>query len=256
MDFRLNPIIDGDEAGETLVFVQGWPDDASLWESQVEALADRYRCVRITLPNFDGARDARWGHSTEEILDALADCVREVSPNDSVTLIVHDWGSLWGHVMHNRHPELAHRVVTLDVAPHLQPKLWAVPAIVVYQGWLAGAFLIGGRVGDWMTRRMAGAMGAPAPSGRLTAWMNYPYRNMFADIVKGRARTFGNDYWPEIPLLLVYGERKPFPFHSAAWVEHVERTGGRVVGLDCGHWVMLDPTFNEVLSAWLEATDR
>ena len=39
MDFRLNPIIDGDEAGETLVFVQGWPDDASLWESQIEALS-------------------------------------------------------------------------------------------------------------------------------------------------------------------------------------------------------------------------
>lgn len=256
MDFRLNPIIDGNEAGETLVFVQGWPDDASLWDSQVAPLGDRYRCVRLTLPNFDGTRDTRQGHSTDEILDALATCVREVSPGDSVTLIVHDWGSLWGHAMHHRHPELAHRMVTLDVAPHLEPKLWSVRAIVAYQSWLAGAFLIGGGVGDWMSRRMAGAMGAPAPSERLTAWMNYPYRNMIADMVTGRARTFGNGYWPEIPLLLVYGERKPFPFHSEAWVDHVERTGGRVVGLDCGHWVMLDPAFNDILSSWLEATDR
>ncbi len=86
--------------------------------------------------------------------------------------------------------------------------------------------------------------------------MNYPYRNMFADILSGRARTFGNDYWPEMPLLFVYGKRKPFPFHSAAWLDHLERTGGRVVGLDCGHWVMLDPDFDELLSTWLEATDR
>ena len=30
---------------------------------------------------------------------------------------------------------------------------------------------------------------------------------------------------------------KPFPFHSAEWVDHVNRTGGKVVGLDGGHWV-------------------
>lgn len=256
MAFRLDPSIEGNESGDTLVFVQGWPDDASLWDPQVAALSERYRCVRITLPNFDGARTTRWGHSTEEILDALAGCIREVSPDDPVTLIVHDWGSHWGHTMHNRHPELAHRAITLDVAPHVKPKLWSVPAIIAYQLWLTVAFLIGGSVGDGMTRRMAGLMGAPAPPERLTAWMNYPYRNMFTDILTGRARTFGNGYWPEMPLLFVYGKRKPFPFHSAAWLDHLERTGGRVVGLDCGHWVMRDPGFDELLSTWLEATDR
>lgn len=35
MALVLEPIIEGDEAGETLLFVQGWPDDASLWDPQV-----------------------------------------------------------------------------------------------------------------------------------------------------------------------------------------------------------------------------
>jgi len=257
MDFRLTPIIDGNNTGDdTLVFVQGWPDDASVWDRQVAALGERYRCVRLTMPNFSGTRETRRGHSTEEILDALARCVREVSPEDAVTLIVHDWGSYWGHLLHQRHPQLAWRIVTLDVAPQFQPRLWTIPLILAYQGWLAGAFLVGGSVGDWMTRRVASAMRAPAPPGRLTAWMNYPYRNMFADLLSGRASSGGDDYWPEIPLLFAYGKRKPFPFHSAAWVEHLARTGGRVVALDWNHWVMLDPEFDEILSTWLEATDR
>ncbi len=161
MQLRLDPIIEGDEQGETLVFIQGWPDDATLWDAQVATLGERYRCVRVTLPNFDGERTARRGHSTEEIIDALTACIREVSPDDSVTLIVHDWGSHWGHTLHNRHRELAHRAVTLDVAPHVTPKLWSVPAIIAYQLWLTAAFLIDGAAGDWMTRRMAGLMGAP-----------------------------------------------------------------------------------------------
>ncbi len=256
MDFRLTPIVDGNETGPTLVFVPGWPDDASLWDPQVAVLGERYRCVRLTMPDFDGTREARRGHTTEEILDALAGCVQEVSPDGPVTLIVHDWGSYWGHAMHHRHPELVWRVATLDVAPQVKPKLWSVPAIIAYQAWLAGAFLLGGAVGDWMTRKMASVMGAPAPPERLTAWMNYPYRNMFADIARGRARTLTDGYWPDVPLLFVFGKRKPFPFHSADWLDHLDRTGGKVVGLDCGHWVSLDPAFDEILASWLEATDR
>jgi pimeloyl-ACP methyl ester carboxylesterase len=254
MGFRLDPIVEGNDAGETLFFVQGWPDDASLWDPQVAVLVDRYRCVRVTLPNHGGTRDARWGYGTDEIVEALATCVRGVSPDGPVTLILHDWGCLWGHLLHHRHPELVSRVAGLDVAPHYEPGFGAVLGILLYQGWLAIAFLLGGPVGDWMTRLLASAFGAPLPRRRITAWMNYPYRNIWRDILSGRARKLLDGYWPEVPLLFVYGEKKPFPFHSPKWVEHVERTGGRVVALAGGHWVSRHPTFNDVLLSWLEAT--
>jgi pimeloyl-ACP methyl ester carboxylesterase len=252
MTLRLEPIVEGPDSGETLVFIQGWPDDATLWNEQVASLAARYRCVRTTMPNFDGRRTARWGYSTEEIVAALAEMVREVSPDAPVTLILHDWGCYWGSILHRRNPDLVARVASLDVAPHVEPSPGAMLGIIAYQWWLIGAFVLGGPIGDWMTRSLAAAMGAPMPSAQINSWMNYPYRNAWRDILSGRAREQTEDYWPAVPLLFVYGKKKPFPFHSKKWVQHVESTGGTVVGLDCGHWVPRDPAFGEILESWLD----
>lgn len=254
MTLRLDARIDGPDAADTIVFLQGWPDDATLWDEQVAVLSDRYRCVRTTMPNFDGRRSVRWGYGNDEIVTALAAMVREVSPRSPVTLVLHDWGCYWGHLVHHRHPDLVARVAGLDIAPYVEPGPGAMLGIIAYQWWLIGAFVLDGAVGDWMTRRLARAMGAPAPSQQVNSWMNYPYRNVWKDIVGGRARSQMDGYWPRVPLLFVYGRRKPFPFHSRTWIEHVESTGGTVVGLDCGHWVSRDPAFNAILASWLDAT--
>jgi pimeloyl-ACP methyl ester carboxylesterase len=253
---RLTPIVEGNDAGETIVFIQGWPDDASLWDAAVAALRDQYRCVRMTLPNYGGDRTTRWGYDTVEIVDALEELVREAGRGKPVTLVLHDWGCYWGHVVHHRRPDLVWRVAGIDVAPHYQPSRAAAAGIVAYQGWLLGAFLAGGRVGDWMTRGFAKRVHAVPDPARLNAWMNYPYRNVWADLVSGRARQLTRGYWPTCPLLFVYGEKKPFPFHGAAWLEHVRKVGGEVVGLPCGHWVPRHPAFVEVLTRWLKASDH
>jgi pimeloyl-ACP methyl ester carboxylesterase len=84
--------------------------------------------------------------------------------------------------------------------------------------------------------------------------MNYPYRNIWADLFSGRARELTKGYWPTCPLLFVYGEKKPFPFHGAAWVDHVRSVGGQVVGLSCGHWVPREAEFVEILQQWVKGT--
>jgi len=252
MTFRLEPIVDGPDTAETVVFIQGWPDDATLWDEHVRSLSSRYRCVRTTLPNFDGRRSARWGYSTDEIVAALAAMIGEVSPDSPVTLVLHDWGCFWGHLLHHRHPQLVARVAGLDIAPHVEPGPVAILGIIAYQWWLVAAFLIDGALGDWMTRSLAVAMGAPRPAAQINSWMNYPYRNVWRDIFTGRARNETADYWPRVPLLFVYGKKKPFPFHSKKWIEHVEGTGGVSIGLDCGHWVSRDSAFGEILTSWLD----
>lgn len=256
MTLRLDTVVQGPDSGETLVFIQGWPDDATVWDEQVSLLSDRYRCVRTTMPNFDGRRTTRWGYRTDEIVEALAEMIRVTSPNTPVTLVLHDWGCYWGHLLHHRHRDLVSRVASLDVAPHVEPGPGAILGIIAYQWWLIGAFVLGGPIGDWMTRSLAGAMGAPLPAAQINAWMNYPYRNVWRDIFSGRSRKEMEAYWPRVPLLFVYGKKKPFPFHSQKWVEHVESTGGRVAGLDCSHWVQRDPAFGKILEDWLEAGDR
>jgi len=256
MTLTLQPIIEGNDAGPTLVFVQGWPDDSTLWDPQVAALAARYRCVRMDMPGYGSLRDSPETPSSDEIIAALADCVRQVSRGVPVTLVLHDWGCVWGHAMHKRHPELVARVVGLDVAPHFAPGPKAALGIVAYQSWLAAAFFLGGPLGARMTRRTARAAGAPIATERIHAGMNYPYRNIWLDLVSGRSRENQAGYWPELPLLFVYGKDKPFPFHSRHWIDHVNRTGGQVVALEGGHWVSLHPDFNAILIAFLERTDR
>jgi pimeloyl-ACP methyl ester carboxylesterase len=254
MTLRLEPTIQGPQHGETIVFIQGWPDDATLWDAHVASLSDRYRCVRTTMPNFDGRRTARWGHDTDEIVDALATMIREASPGAPVTMVLHDWGCFWGYLLHHRHPELAARVAGLDIAPHVEPSPAAMLGIVAYQWWLVAAFLVDGRLGDWMTRSLATAMQAPMRREQINSWMNYPYRNVWRAILTGRAKNETANYWPQVPLLFVYGKKKPFPFHSKKWIEHVEGSGGTVVGLDCGHWVPADPRFASILQEWLDSS--
>jgi pimeloyl-ACP methyl ester carboxylesterase len=249
---RLKPLVDGNEAGETLVFIQGWPDDASLWDGAVAALRDAYRCVRTTLPNFGGDRTARWGYDTNEIIEALSDLVRDAGRGKPVTLVLHDWGCYWGHAVHHRHPELVARVAGADISPHFRPSAKGVAGIVAYQGWLAAAFALGDPIGTRMTRAFAKLANVPVEASRLDAWMNYPYRNVWADLFTGRVPKLTKGYWPRCPLLFVYGENKPFMFHSAAWVDHVRKVGGEVVGLPCDHWVPREPAFVDLLQRWLK----
>jgi pimeloyl-ACP methyl ester carboxylesterase len=254
MALHLSPIVEGNDAGETIVFVHGWPDDASVWDSAVAALRPKYRCVRMTLPNFAGDRTTRWGYGTTEIIDALEALVREVGRGGPVTLVLHDWGCYWGHALHHRCPDLVARIAGVDVAPHTRPSsARSILGIISYQWWLLAAFALGGPVGDGMTRSFAATARAPGNPARMNAWMNYPYRNVWADLLTGRVRTLLGGYWPTCPVLFVYGERKPFPFHSDAWLDHVRKIGGEVVGLPCGHWVPCEPAFATILARWLES---
>jgi pimeloyl-ACP methyl ester carboxylesterase len=254
----LTPHIEGPATGDSLFFVQGWPDDHTLWNDQVLALRDRYRCVRVDLPNYPQGERRRWGFDHEEIAESLAQCIRSVSPTQPVTLIAHDWGAYWAFLMHHRHPALVSRLVGLDVAPSVKPKLYELPLIAGYQLWLSAAFVSGGPVGAWMTRGVAALLDAPQRGKAIDASLNYPYFYTWRDIVVGRRSRLLRGYRPEVPVLYVFGARKPVRFHSERWLEYVQsRPANAVVRLaNTGHWVMKDPEFTRVLYDWLDTTGR
>jgi hypothetical protein len=63
------------------------------------------------------------------------------------------------------------------VAPDMRPTPRELVLLLAYQWWLLAAFVSGGRLGDWMTRRFARFVKAPKPGGALNAGMNYPQRS-------------------------------------------------------------------------------
>lgn len=245
----------GDEA---VVLIHGWPDTLALWDAQVAALAARRRCVRFTLPGFDRSQPPR-AFSLDEVVEAIHRIVAAACPGERVTLLLHDWGCLYGYQFALRHPEQVARIVGVDIgdagsaAHRATLGVKAQAMVLAYQLWLALAWRLGGGLGDRMARRMAGAMRCPTPPEQIAASMGYPYAVQWFG-VKGGFRGL-RPFVPQVPMLYLYGQRKPFMFHSPAWAEALAaRPGSRVVGLPTGHWVMRQrpQEFNAALIDWLD----
>jgi pimeloyl-ACP methyl ester carboxylesterase len=256
----IDVVIEG-EGPETIVMIHGWPDTHRLWDRQVDALRTRFRCVRFTLPGFE-PRHARQAYSLDEVVGIIGKVVGQTGAGGPVNLLLHDWGCVFGYQFAMRQPQLVRRVIGVDVGDagsrrHLQETGTRAKALVIgYQLWLAAAWRIGGRTGDWMARSMAGAAGAPGDRACIHSQMGYPYYVQWAGARGGYggAKVFK----PQSPMLFIYGKRKPFMFHSSAWAaELASRPGSGVLAFDTGHWVMVAQAeaFNAAVAAWLCSGD-
>lgn len=252
-------LIDGPatDAAETIIFVHGWPDTGRLWDKQVAALAATYRCVRFTLPGFE-RRDPVRAYSLDDMVAFIAAVANTLSPDRPVILLLHDWGCLFGYDYAMRHPARVSRIIGVDIgnaasSAYQQSLDWRAKAMIAgYQLWLAAAWAIGGRLGDWMTRLMARALRCPADPKQIGSFMNFPYFIQWT----GRHGSYRNTrpFAPDVPYLYLYGRHKPFMFHTTAWLDDVSRRpGNRVVAVKAGHWVMCDAPdlFIHEIVSWL-----
>ena len=244
------------QGAETIVMVHGWPDTYRLWDAQVAFLRDRYRCVRFTLPGFDIAKP-RQAFSLDQMADFIRRVIESTSGGRKVTLLLHDWGCLFGYQFYARYPELVARIVGVDIGDtrKLKESLSARGKLYItaYQWWLALAWRIGGRLGDRMALRMKRWMRSPSDERYIGSCMGYPYfRTWFggSDSYRPQFRRFK----PACPVLFIYAKRKPLMFHTSEWLDELRtRRENRVVAFDTGHWIMLQQPgrFNEVVSDWL-----
>jgi cis-3-alkyl-4-acyloxetan-2-one decarboxylase len=129
--------------------------------------------------------------------------------------------------------------------------------VMSYQVWLALAWRIGGKIGNSMARWMARVIRCPVDPQEIGSQMGYPYAVTWL----GAAGGFHGlrPFIPHCPMLYTYGERKPFMFHSHAWIERLAaQPVNRVLGLPSGHWVMIEQPreFNDALLSWLAETEK
>lgn len=255
-------IVEG-AGSKAIVMIHGWPDTHRLWDSQVDALKDRYRCVRFTLPGFDAPGQMSGptrAYSLGEVLETIRRVVEQACSGQRVTLLLHDWGCFYGYQFAMRHPELVERVVGVDIGDagsrenRTELGLKGKFMVLAYQVWLALAWRIGGGIGDAMARWMARAIRCPTDSRTIHSQMGYPYAVRWLGAAGGLEglRVFK----PQCPMLFMYGERKPFMFHSRAWAERLAaRPGCRVIAFATGHWIMVQRPreFNDALLAWLRS---
>ncbi|MEO7940142.1 MAG: alpha/beta fold hydrolase [Burkholderiaceae bacterium] len=247
---------DGDSP-HTVVMVHGWPDSYRLWEATVDALKGHFCCVRFTLPGFDVDAPAR-ATSLDDMCEWLLTVVDQVSPGLPVTLLLHDWGCVFGYEFAARHPDRVSRIIAVDIGDHNSAALrqaltfkqtWQVFA---YQIWLALAWKLGGQVGTRMTRWQARALGCRTDPSHIGWQMNYPYAMQWFGSGGGLAHLA--PVRPTCPVLYIYGTRKPFMFHSPQWLAALSaRPDCAVKAFATGHWVMLQQpqAFHGCVLDWL-----
>lgn len=255
-------LLDGD-GEEALLMIHGWPDTYRLWDNTVAALATDYRCARFTLPGFDIAKAPR-PSSLDEIVATIGRIAEAVSPGRPVTLVLHDWGCIFGYEFVAQQPARVARIVAVDIGDYntLECKngltTTAKFQIFAYQFWLALSWQIGSlggiRLADWMVRTMAEKMRCPTPASGIRWQMNYPYAMRWLGLKGG----FGSAALvaPSRPLFYAYGARKPFMFHSAEWLAKLSsRADCAVHPFPTGHWVMVEQPaeFSQAVGAWLRA---
>jgi pimeloyl-ACP methyl ester carboxylesterase len=245
------------EGSNTLVMIHGWPDTHRLWDSTVQELQQHFRCVRFTLPGYDLAKPAR-ATSLVQMTSLVADILDGVSPARPVTLVLHDWGCIFGYEFAARRPERVARIVSVDIGDYnsgayirsLSVKGKAL--VFAYQFWLAMAWTVGGALGDAMTRWMARKSGCRTASSAVGWQMNYPYAMRWFGLLggfRGAARVAH-----DCPVLFIYGDRKPFMFQSPEWLARLAaRPGCAVQPFPTGHWVMAQQpdAFNQCVGKWL-----
>ena len=246
------------EGTETIVMMHGWPDTYRVWDAQVVELKQRYRCVRFTLPGFDIAKPRR-SYSLDAMQRVLLHIVNSVSQKQKVILMLHDWGCVFGYEFYMRNKGLVSAIVGVDIgdaqskATERSRSIGQKLMVSGYQSTLGLAWAIGGPVGKLMTRTMAGVLGAPSPKEFISSNMNFPYYILTA----GAAGSYSSlvPFVPQVPMLYIYGIRKPFMFHSPQWTETLAaREGCKVVALETDHWPMLrqPERFNDIVTSWLE----
>ena len=232
---------------KAIVMIHGWPDTHRLWDAQVEALKERYRCVRFTLPGFDAG--PKRAYPFNDLVEMLRRVIEQACPGERVTLLLHDWGCFFGYQFAMRHPELVERIVGVDIGDagsrqHLaEIGVRGKLMLVAYQLWLALAWVVGS---DTMARWMARTIGCRTDPRAIHAQMGYGYAMRWLGVAGGFKGV--KVFKPHCPMLYLYGERKPFMFHSRAWLQ---RDGPE---LPTGHWVMVQKPreFNDAVLAWLQ----
>lgn len=247
------------QGADTVVMLHGWPDTHHLWDATVAALQGQHRCVRFTLPGFDVTKPPR-GTRLTDMTALILKIVDAVSPGQAVTLLIHDWGCIFGSEFAMRHPDRVSRIVAVDVGDHSSKAFLSALTtkaklqIMGYQVWLALAWKIGGALGTRMTRGMAQALRCKSPSARITWQMNYPYAMTWFGSLGGFKAAVPLSL--QCPVLFLYGKRKPFMFHSQVWLDTLNsRPGSGSQGFATGHWVMVDDPkgFQAAVTAWLSA---
>eukprot|EP01059_Diplonema_ambulator_P031134 TRINITY_DN5634_c0_g1_i1.p1 TRINITY_DN5634_c0_g1~~TRINITY_DN5634_c0_g1_i1.p1 ORF type:complete len:321 (+),score=71.37 TRINITY_DN5634_c0_g1_i1:46-1008(+) len=240
-----------DKALDTILLVHGWPDDASLWDKQVPVLVkEGYRCLVVTAPGFGvGETTSGFGISHEEMGLKLKKVVDENTKGKKVTLMLHDWGCLWGYNFQKACPDMVKRIIALDIGGIQEPDFALKLFFITYQTYNVVAYILGGRIGDVMNKLFLHLGKYHArPIDQCKSSLNFPYFHMQKKVWTLSYQQNLNPH-KSVPLAYGHGLHKPVPFHGPTWIKELNETKNcEVKAFECDHWIPTNQP--DELNAW------
>ena len=140
-------LIDGKEiayhqqgSGEPIVFLHGNPTSSYLWRNITPYLHDQASCISMDLIGM-GDSDKLDNPDTnsyrfEEHFYYVEKAIKDLTNNEKITLVVHDWGSALGFHWSYKHPELIKGIAYMEaIVKEMTWDDWDKNAKSIFQGF-------------------------------------------------------------------------------------------------------------------------
>ena len=109
---------DRQETVETIVFLHGFPELWQVWTKQLDHFKSQYRVIAPDLPGYnlsDKPNDEGF-YQLPNLIGFISKFIATVAPNQSVTLVAHDWGGAIAWPLAAFTPNIIKRLVILNAA--------------------------------------------------------------------------------------------------------------------------------------------
>ena len=111
-------------SGDPVVFLHGNPTSSYLWRNVIPPVADAHRCLAPDLIGMgDSGKNPAGSYRFVDHARYLDAWFEALGLTQSVTLVVHDWGSALGFYWAHRHPERIRALAYMEAI--VQPLTWA-----------------------------------------------------------------------------------------------------------------------------------
>ena len=111
-------------SGDPVVFLHGNPTSSYLWRNVIPPVADAHRCLAPDLIGMgDSGKNPAGSYRFVDHARYLDAWFEALGLTQSVTLVVHDWGSALGFYWAHRHPERIKALAYMEAV--VQPLTWA-----------------------------------------------------------------------------------------------------------------------------------
>ena len=131
-------------SGEPIVFLHGNPTSSYLWRNITPYLHDQASCISMDLIGM-GDSDKLDNPDTnsyrfEEHFYYVEKAIKDLTNNEKITLVVHDWGSALGFHWSYKHPELIKGIAYMEaIVKEMTWDDWDKNARSIFQGFRSDA---------------------------------------------------------------------------------------------------------------------